>query len=100
MFTPCDDSLRIFYVTNDFVKTKNGELKSNFTLETDESIIPSNFVEKLLINGAAYNFKQNTAHPKYTHWKREYDSAVSELLASAKSIAGSGLMIDGGYRKL
>ena len=68
--------------------------------ETDESIIPKNFVEKLFINGAAYNFKQNTAHPKYLHWKKTYDTALADLLALAKNTTGSNVVIDGGYRKL
>ena len=100
LFPAVDDNIKIFYVTEYFVKNKNGDLKSDFEFETDESIIPENFLEKLFINGAAYNFKQNTAHPKYIHWKKSYDMALADLLALAKNTTGSNVVIDGGYRKL
>ncbi len=100
IFSPSDDKICIFYSTNDFVADKNGELKQDFNSEFDRSIIPDNFQEKLLINGAAYNFKQNSSHPKYLHWKQEYDKALSELLSEAKKISGSDIIIEGGYRKL
>ena len=82
------------------MKNKNDELQQNFVNETDKSIIPENFVEKLFINGVAYNFKQNTAHPKYTHWKQEYELTLKELQSEIKNISNSGLIINGGFRKL
>ena len=100
IFSPSDDKICIFYSTDDFVVSKNGEYKADFVVESDKSIIPENFVERLLVNGAAYNFKQNSSHPKYAHWKQEYEKAVSELLFAAKKVSGSDIVIDGGYRKL
>ena len=100
LFSPSDKAVKIFYSTNNFVISDKDVLKSDFENETDKSIIPDNFVEKLFINGAAYNFKQNTAHPKYIHWKQEYDKAVRELLSEGKKVSGSGVVIDGGFRKL
>ncbi len=100
LFSPSDDRIKLFYVTNDFVIGKNEELKSDFEQENDRSIIPDNLAERLFVNGAAYNFKQNTAHPKYIHWKNEFDMGVKELMASSKTIVGSDVIIDGGYRKL
>lgn len=100
IFSPADDKICIFYSTDNFVIAKNDELKSDFSSETDKSIIPENFQEKLFINGGAYNFKQNSAHPKYAHWKQEYNKALSELMSEAKKISGSEIIIDGGYRKL
>ena len=100
LFSPSNDRIKIFYSTDNFVMDKNDELKADFLLETDRSIIPDNFAEKLFINGAAYNFKQNSAHPKYLHWKQAYDNALAELLNGAKKISGSDIIIDGGYRKL
>lgn len=100
LFNTQDDKVKIFYSTNDFVIDEYDELKSDFNKETDKSIIPDCFSERLFINGAAYNFKQNTAHPKYVHWKKEYDTAIAELLSEAKSIAHSNLQIDGGFRQL
>lgn len=100
LFPAVNDNIKIFYVTENFVKNKNGDLKTDFEYETDESIIPANYVEKLFINGAAYNFKQNTAHPKYLHWKKAYDMALADIMASAKNTTDSNVVIDGGYRKL
>jgi len=100
LFSPSSEEIKIFYSTDEFVKTRNDELKSDFEEETDMSIIPDNFVEKLFINGVAYNFKQNVSHPKYNHWKQEYDKAISALLAYCKKNASSKVIIDGGYRKL
>lgn len=100
LFSQKDDLVRIFYSTDLFVKNKNDELQQNFVNETDKSIIPENFVEKLFINGVAYNFKQNTAHPKYTHWKQEYELTLKELQSEIKNISNSGLIINGGFRKL
>ena len=100
LFCAQDDNVKIFYSTNNFVIDESEELKSNFNQETDKSIIPDCFSERLFINGAAYNFKQNTAHPKYIHWKKEYDNAIAELLSEAKSIAHSNMQIDGGFRQL
>lgn len=100
IFSPSDEKVCIFYSTDDFVISKNGELKADFSFETDESIIPENFQEKLFVNGAAYNFKQNASHPKYAHWKQEYDKTLGELLSEAKKVSGSEIIIDGGYRKL
>ena len=100
LFPAVNDNIKIFYVTENFVKNKNGELKADFEFETDESIIPANFAGKLFINGAAYNFKQNTAHPKYLHWKRAYDMALADIMSTAKNTTSSNVVIDGGYRKL
>jgi len=100
LFPKTNDTLKIFYSTNNFVQDKNETLKADFEAETDKSIIPDNFVEKLFINGVAYNFKQNTSHPKYMHWKQEYDKAVSALLASCNKNVGSNVIINGGYREL
>lgn len=100
IFPKTDDTLRIFYSTDNFVLNKNDELKADFEVGEDRTIIPGNFAEKLLVNGGAYNFKQNSAHPKYAHWKNEYDKALSELLSEAKKISGTDIIIDGGYRKL
>ena len=100
LFSPASDEIKIFYSTNDFVVNQNDELKSDFELETDRSIIPDNFAERLLVNGSAYNFKQNSSHPKYLHWKQEYDKALREILSDAKRGANSDIMINGGYRKL
>ena len=100
LVSPNTDCLRIFYSTSDFVVSDNETYKSDFEKETDTSILPDNFAERLLVNGCAYNFKQNAAHPKYVHWKQEYDKALKELLSGAKRIAGSEIVIDGGYRKL
>ena len=100
LFSPSDDEVRIFYSVNDFVISKNGDLKSDFELESDKSIIPDVFAERLFVNGGAYNFKQNSSHPKYLHWKQEYDKALKEVLSDAKRMTESGIMINGGYRKL
>lgn len=100
LFSPIEEEVKIFYSTDEFVKTRNDDLKVDFEEATDMSIIPDNFIERLFINGAAYNFKQNTAHPKYNHWKSEYDKAVSALLAYCTKNANSNVIIDGGYKKL
>ncbi len=100
IFPKSGDELRIFYSTDDFVLNKNDEFKPDFEKADDRTIIPDNFAEKLLVNGGAYNFKQNSAHPKYAHWKQEYDKALAELLSGAKKISGTDIIIDGGYRKL
>ena len=100
LFSPSDDEVRIFYSTNDFVISKTGDLKADFKSESDKSIIPDNFVERLFVNGGAYNFKQNSSHPKYLHWKQEYEKALKELLSGAKRMSGSDITINGGYRKL
>lgn len=100
LFSSEEDVVRIFYSTNDFVVSNNGELKADFEVATDCSIIPNSFVEKLFINGVAYNFKQNTTHPKYIHWKNEYELALKELVASAKKVSNINSCINGGFRKL
>ncbi|MCQ2957373.1 MAG: hypothetical protein MJ180_00560 [Candidatus Gastranaerophilales bacterium] len=100
LFSPQNDKIKIFYSTDMFVKGNENILKNDFEKATDESIIPENFVEKLFINGGAYNFKQDTSHPKYVHWKTEYDKALNELLSSSKKVSNSNIKIDGGYRKL
>lgn len=100
LFSPSENFVTIFYSTDDFVMAKNEELKSDFTDEDDKSILPDNFAEKLLVNGVAYNFKQNASHPKYAHWKQEYESALSDLLFDAKKVLSSEIVINGGYRKL
>ena len=100
LFSPSDDEVRIFYSVNDFVITKNGDLKSDFELESDKSIIPDIFAERLFVNGGAYNFKQNSSHPKYLHWKQEYDKALREILSGANRVSDSDIVINGGYRKL
>ena len=100
LFSSQEDFVRIFYSTDYFVKSIDGELKADFEVESDMSIIPQPFVEKLFINGAAYNFKQNTTHPKYLHWKNEYELAKNELLVSARKVSTINSSIDGGFRKL
>jgi len=100
LFSPSNDKIKIFYSTNQFVKDADDNLKNDFENETDESIIPENFAEKLFINGAAYNFKQDTSHPKYVHWKNEYDKALKELITASVKVSNSNIIINGGFRKL
>lgn len=100
LFPQVDDELKIFYVSDFFVLDSLDNHKSNFEFETDKSLIPENFARKLLINGVAYRFKQNTSHPKYSHWKNEYEKALVSLLANSKRKFGDDLLIDGGFRSL
>ena len=100
LFSPSNDKVKIFYSTNMFVKDAEDNLKTDFENETDVSIIPENFVEKLFVNGAAYNFKQDTSHPKYVHWRNEYDKALNELISASKKVSNSNIIINGGFRKL
>ncbi len=100
LFSGINDIVKIFYVSEEFVVDRYGNFKENFVFENDMSIIPANFVERIFVNGGAYNFKQNTAHPKYVHWKKEYDSAIAELVATASKNTGADLKIDGGFRKI
>lgn len=100
LFPNVDDELKIFYSTNLFVKDVKNNYKSNFEEGSDISIIPENFTEKLFVNGVAYNFKQNTSHPKYLHWKQEYDNALKDLLIDSNNITGSTIFINGGFREI
>ena len=100
LFSPSNDKVKIFYSTNMFVKDAEDNLKTDFENETDVSIIPETFTEKLFVNGTAYNFKQDTSHPKYVHWRNEYDKALNELISASKKVSNSNIIIDGGFRKL
>ncbi|MDD3593018.1 MAG: hypothetical protein PHX18_00150 [Candidatus Gastranaerophilales bacterium] len=100
LIAPTNAVAKVFYITDLFVEDATGELKSDFKEADDKSIIPENFVEKLFINGAAFNFKQNTTHPKYNHWKMNFDSSVGKLTGNAKLFAGNHIIINGGFKKL
>ena len=100
LISPSNDDIRIFYVCSKFVKDKNDELKENFEDETDTSIIPEGFHDRIFINGAAMNFKQNPSHPKYVHWSKEYDKAIRTLSGNAKCDINQNTKINGGFRRL
>ena len=100
LISPSSDEVKIFYICSKFVKDKNGELKENFIEETDESIIPVEFQDRIFINGAAMIFKQNPSHPKYIHWNKEYDKAIRTMAGNAKCDINQNTTINGGFRKL
>ncbi len=100
LISPSSDTVKFFYICSEFVKNKSGELKENFECETDESIIPVSFQERIFINGCAMNFKQNPSHPKYAHWSREYDKAIRTLAGNCKCDISQNTMIKGGFKNL
>ena len=100
LISPSSEEIKIFYICSNFVKDKYGELKDKFEEETDESIIPVGFQDRIFINGCAMNFKQNPSHPKYVHWNKEYEKAIRALSGNAKCDINQNTRIDGGFRKL
>lgn len=69
----------IFYLTDNFAIDEDNNDKVDLKLETDKSIIPEHFLERILVYGTCMRFHGLLNHPKYRHWLTEYTLALKDL---------------------
>lgn len=72
--------IKLIYSTMDFVKTEEGEDKSEMALPDDTPIIPSPYVEPIMVYGACMRIKSNPEHSKFKFWHAMYREALANLV--------------------
>lgn len=69
----------IIYYTSLCVEDNNGNEKTDFSQETDTSIIPMPFAEQLLVYGTCLRVKANPSYIRFSYWMSMYKEALSNL---------------------
>ncbi len=75
--------LNVLYATNKCAKTSTGTLKSNMDLETDFSIIPTQFSDAL-IYGACRDYNAKPDKAKYQHYTARYNETMKQMRQQMK----------------
>ena len=85
--TPSDKEvgkrLLVQYATNNCAKTSSGTLKENMTVETDYSLIPTQFSD-VLIYGACLDYKAMPDKARYQHYQQMYTNALRQMRRQMK----------------
>lgn len=72
-------NIEIVYYTKNCVKTSTGTEKMQMENEEDESLIPVEFAEPLLVYGACMRLKGNPQHVRFSYWLSMYKDALANL---------------------
>lgn len=76
-----DKTIEIVYYTNNFAKDSYGFDRSSMLKEDDESVIPTQFVEPILVYGTCMRFKGNSEYSKFSFWYGMYKDSLANMRA-------------------
>lgn len=82
-----EKKMEIIYYTNNFAKSVNSEEKAGMELEDDEPLIPTPFVEPLLIYGTCMRMKANPQHQKFNYWYGMYKDNLATMRSKLSTTA-------------
>lgn len=74
-------TIEVIYYTNNFAQDADGSDISSMKQETDMSVIPSPFVEPILVYGTCMRLKGNTEYSKFSYWYGMYKDSLANLRA-------------------
>ncbi len=74
-----DKTIDVVYYTNNFVKDIDDNEKAEFEFASDESLIPSPFVEPLLVYGTCMKMKANPSYGKFSYWMSMYKDNLATM---------------------
>jgi hypothetical protein len=83
-----DKTIDVIYYTNNCVVDEENEEKTDFTLDTDVSLIPKSFAEQILVYGTCLRMKGNPQYYRFSYWMSMY----KEALANLKSKSGVSVL--------
>ncbi len=72
------------YTAYKFARAEDGDLKGNFELASDKSILPEPFGDDVLVYGAVILTKANPKFEKFPFWQKCYNDAILRLIESEK----------------
>lgn len=72
-------TIEIIYYTNNFAQDVNGLDILSMSAEDDVSLIPSPFVEPILIYGTCMRLKGNSEYSKFSYWYGMYKDSLANM---------------------
>lgn len=76
-----DKTIEIIYYTNNFAMNSEGEDIAQMANQDDASVIPTPFVEPILVYGTCMRFKGNAEYAKFSFWYGMYKDSLANLRA-------------------
>lgn len=74
-----EKTLKVLYYTKNCAKDFQGTEKFSMENADDESLIPENFAEPLLVYGTCMRLKGNPQHIRFSYWLSMYNDALANL---------------------
>ena len=72
-------NVEVLYYTNKYAKDSEGNEKFAMTNFDDESLIPENFAEPLLVYGSCMRLKGNPQHIRFSYWLSMYKDSLANM---------------------
>lgn len=71
--------VEIIYYTNNFAQNLDGQDVPAMESQTDVSVIPTPFLEPILVYGTCMRLKGNTEYSKFSYWYGMYKDSLSNM---------------------
>jgi len=74
-----DKTIEIIYYTNNFAQDIHGQDIASMDAQSDVSVIPTPFVEPILVYGSCMRLKGNTEYSKFSYWYSMYKDSLTNM---------------------
>lgn len=74
-----DKTIEIIYYTNNFAQDSNAQDIPSMQTESDVSLIPTPFVEPILVYGTCMRLKGNAEYSKFSYWYGMYKDSLANM---------------------